>query len=285
MLKTYMRRNKKEIGSRTSDRMMEKPEVQMRYNWHRYFQKIWMLAGMLILSFLMQLLISSAQQSRIQQGIAGEVLRFHVLANSDSREDQAVKLQVRDAVLVWMEAALKETHLQAGLEEGATAEKAIGPQEKKEEPCHMENQIRISGSNLRKEETAENGEWKREEILQFLKSHLSDIEAIANQTLVGQHQSYRATAAIETVYFPERTYGTCTFPAGWYEALRIRLGEAKGHNWWCVLYPRLCFTDCLHAVVEEGEQQELKKVLTEEEYETLLHEPGRWKIGLRILAN
>ena len=149
----------------------------------------------------------------------------------------------------------------------------------------MENQIRISGSNLRKEETAENGEWKREEILQFLKSHLPEIEAVANQTLVGRHQSYRATAAIETVYFPERTYGTCTFPAGWYEALRIRLGEAKGHNWWCVLYPRLCFTDCLHAVVEEGEQQELKEVLTEEEYETLLHEPGRWKIGLRILEN
>ena len=103
MLKKYMRRNEKEIGSRTSGRMVEKPEVQMRYNWHRYFQKIWMFAGMLILSFLMQLLISSAQQSRIQQGIAGEVLRFHVLANSDSGEDQAVKLHVRDAVLQWME--------------------------------------------------------------------------------------------------------------------------------------------------------------------------------------
>ena len=66
MLKTYMRRNEKVIGSRTSGRVVEKPELQMRYNWHRYFQKIWMLTGMLILSFLMQLLISSAQQSRIQ---------------------------------------------------------------------------------------------------------------------------------------------------------------------------------------------------------------------------
>ena len=140
-------------------------------------------------------------------------------------------------------------------------------------------------SDLKKEETTGKASPERDEILQFLKSHLPEIEAVANQTLVGQHQSYRATAAIETVYFPERTYGTCSFPAGWYEALRIRLGEAKGHNWWCVLYPRLCFTDCLHAVVEEGEQQELKEVLTEEEYETLLHEPGRWKIGLRILEN
>ncbi len=260
MLKTYMRRNEKVIGSRTSGRVVEKPELQMRYNWHRYFQKIWMFAGMLILSFLMQLLISSAQQSRIQQGIAGEVLRFHVLANSDSGADQTVKLQVRDAVLQWME------------DISETGKRAITSTDKAE-------------SDLKKEETTGKASPERDKILQFLKSHLPEIEAVANQTLVGQHQSYRATAAIETVYFPERTYGTCTFPAGWYEALRIRLGEAKGHNWWCVLYPRLCFTDCLHAVVEEGEQKELKEVLTEEEYETLLHEPGRWKIGLRILEN
>ena len=160
MLKKYMRRNEKEIGSRTSGRMVEKPEVQMRYNWHRYFQKIWMFAGMLILSFLMQLLISSAQQSRIQQGIAGEVLRFHVLANSDSGEDQAVKLQVRDAVLQWMEATMIRTHLQAGLEEGAMYINAIRPQERKEEPWHLKNQIRISGSNLRKE--ANRGERRME---------------------------------------------------------------------------------------------------------------------------
>lgn len=250
-----------------------------RWKNRKKMQTISMLAGLLILSIFMQLLLASAQQSRIQQGIAKEVLRFHVLANSDSEEDQAVKLQVRDAVLVWTEAALKEAHLQEGLDEG----EAIEPQEGNEEPWHMKNQVRIFGSDLRKEGTAENGEWKREEMLQFLRKHLSEIEAVANQTLVGQHQSYRATATIETVYFPERTYGTCIFPAGWYETLRIQLGEAKGHNWWCVLYPRLCFTDCLHAVVEEGGQRELKEVLTEEEYETLLHEPKRWKMKLRWL--
>ena len=151
MLKKYMRRNEKEIGSRASGRMVEKPEVRMRYNWHRYFQKIWMFAGMLILSFLMQLLISSAQQSRIQQGIAGEVLRFHVLANSDSGEDQAVKLQVRDAVLRVDGSDYDQKHICRRVKEGAITINAIRSQESKEEPWHMENKIRISGSNLRKE--------------------------------------------------------------------------------------------------------------------------------------
>ena len=159
MLKKYMRRNEKEIGSRASGRMVEKPEVRMRYNWHRYFQKIWMFAGMLILSFLMQLLISSAQQSRIQQGIAGEVLRFHVLANSDSREDQAVKLQVRDAVLQWMENISE------------TGKRAITSTDKAE-------------SDLKKEETTGKANPERDEILQFLKSHLPEIEAVANQMCI-----------------------------------------------------------------------------------------------------
>lgn len=279
MLKNYMRKNEKKAGDRASHRVMGRPELQILSKRHRYFQKLWMVAGVLILSIFMQILIASAQQSRIQQGIAGEVLRFHVLANSDSEEDQAVKQQVRDAVLQWMEGEMKKACLQ---EEGFREKEQ---ESLLEATMGGEKQIRISTDNaeydLETEETPGKESPDRNEILQFLQSHLSEIEAVANQTLVGQHQSYRATAAIQTVYFPERTYGSCTFPAGWYEALRIRLGEARGHNWWCVLYPRLCFTDCLHAVVEEEGQQELKEVLTEEEYETLLHEPGQWKIRMR----
>ena len=282
MLKNDMRKDEKETGDRALYRVTGRPELQILYKRHRYFQKLWMVAGLLTLSFFLQLLIASAQQSRIQQGIAGEVLRFHVLANSDSEEDQAVKLQVRDAVLMWMEGEMKKACLQ---EEGFREKEQ---ESLVEATMGGEKQIRISIDNaeydLETEETPGKENPDRNEILQFLQSHLSEIEAVANQTLVGQHQSYRATAAIQTVYFPERTYGTCTFPAGWYEALRIQLGEAKGHNWWCVLYPRLCFTDCLHAVVEEEGQQELKKVLTEEEYETLLHEPQRWKVKLRWLG-
>lgn len=295
MLGKNIRKNGKETGDRASHRIMGRPELKILRRRHRYCQKIWMVAGLLILSVFMQILITSAQQSRIQQGIAKEVLRFHVLANSDSEEDQAVKLQVRDAVLMWMEGALKGAEedisgkeRQEVLWKEISEERDIKLLKGTEEPSYIENETKISTNNakddLKIEEITGKKVPDRNEILQFIQNHLPEIEAVANQTLVGQHQSYRATAAIQTIYFPERTYGTCTFPAGWYEALRIRLGEAKGHNWWCVLYPRLCFTDCLHAVVEEEGQQELKKVLTEEEYETLLHEPEQWKIRMRWLG-
>ena len=68
-------------------------------------------------------------------------------------------------------------------------------------------------------------------------------------------------------YFPDKTYGDITFPNGYYDALRIEIGEAKGHNWWCVLYPNLCFVDAVHAVVPDEGKEELKEVLDEEEYE------------------
>ena len=67
--------------------------------------------------------------------------------------------------------------------------------------------------------------------------------------------------------FPDKTYGDVTFPAGRYEALRIEIGRAEGHNWWCVLYPNLCFLDSVHAVVPEEGKEELRQVLTDEEYE------------------
>ena len=116
---------------------------------------------------------------------------------------------------------------------------------------------------------------------EFLQNNLREIERVSDQVLSEQGMSYSAETALETVWFPNRTYGDCTFPAGWYEALRVKLGKADGHNWWCVLYPRLCFYDSVHAVVEEDQKKELEEVLTVEEYEELLKKPARWKISFR----
>ena len=120
----------------------------------------------------------AAAQAEMQEHLAQEVLRFHVLANSDSDADQALKLKVRDSVLGFLEEAM----------------------------------------------------------------------------------------AVTTCWFPDRTYGGLTFPAGNYEALRVEIGAAEGHNWWCVLYPGLCFLDSANAVVPEEGREKLKNVLTEEEY-------------------
>ncbi|MDO4321212.1 MAG: stage II sporulation protein R [Lachnospiraceae bacterium] len=214
----------------------------------------------LVFALILNFGVSAAHRAVLQQGIAEEVLRFHVLANSDSDRDQEIKYMVRDEVLRWMQEAETGQGTEAGQEIIELAE------------------TEYKGAAL-----AESGSEPEEKAAmeQFLTLHLEEIEQIADRVLAEQNVDYHAEAALTTCYFPDRTYGDCTFPAGWYKALRISLGEAKGHNWWCVLYPKLCFSDCLHAVVDEDEMEELKGVLTVEEYESLLRKPGEWKIAFR----
>lgn len=156
----------------------------------------------------------------IQQGIAGEILRFHVIANSDSKEDQALKLKVRDAVVEYMKSLLE-------------------------------------------------GAEDLEETKGRVAERLADIEELAMRIVEKEQAGYPVHAELTECYFPRKSYGDCTFPAGRYEALRICIGKAEGKNWWCVLFPNLCFVDSIHAVVPEEQKKELKNVLTEEEYESL----------------
>ena len=171
----------------------------------------------------------AAEQTALQMHLAQEVLRFHVLANSDSADDQELKLKVRDAVLGYMEEKLPES-------DGA----------------------------------AETKDW--------LRSHIDEIEEISRRTVADAGTEYPVSAAVTTCWFPDKTYGDVTFPAGNYEALRIEIGEAKGHNWWCVLYPGLCFMDTTNAVVPDEGKQKLKNVLTEEEYSRITADSD-FKIG------
>ena len=75
---------------------------------------------------------------------------------------------------------------------------------------------------------------------------------------------------IEACRFPVRTYGDMTFPAGMYEAVRVTIGNGAGHNFWCVLYPSLCYTDSIHASMPEGSKETLKSLIPEDDYEALL---------------
>ena len=101
----------------------------------------------------------------------------------------------------------------------------------------------------------------------WAKEHLREIEDVAESVIRAEGYSYRAKAEVSVCYFPDKRYGDITFPQGYYEALRIKLGKAKGQNWWCVLYPNLCFTSATCAVVDEEGKEELREVLTDEEYE------------------
>lgn len=98
-------------------------------------------------------------------------------------------------------------------------------------------------------------------------THLGEIQTVADHRIRREGFHYPVKVEVTTCYFPEKTYGDVTFPKGDYEALRIEIGQAEGQNWWCVLYPNLCFIDAVHAVVPEKGKEELREVLDEEEYE------------------
>jgi stage II sporulation protein R len=78
---------------------------------------------------------------------------------------------------------------------------------------------------------------------QLIQSRLSDIEAIVEEVLERENKQQSYSVNFDNVSFPTKLYGNFIYPAGEYEAILISLGEAKGANWWCVLFPPLCFLD------------------------------------------
>ena len=186
------------------------------------------MVGVLI-GILITGLIVNAKKSEMQGELAEQVFRFHVLANSDSGEDQALKMKVKEAIIAYMKQELPESD---------------------------------SVETTKK--------WARENLVQ--------IEQVAAEIIEEEGYEYSVKAEVTTCDFPDKTYGDITFPAGEYEALRIEIGQAKGQNWWCVLYPNLCFIDAVHAVVPEKGKNELKEVLDEDTYE-MVTTTTRFKIG------
>ena len=117
----------------------------------------------------------------------------------------------------------------------------------------------------------------KSETIQCIRKNLPDIRKEATRMAAPES----VTVTLQKEWFPEKTYGTCTFPEGIYDALRVEIGQAKGHNWWCVLYPSLCFADALEpSMTEEGEEK-LQQVLDEDAYDLLLH-PQKLKIRFRL---
>ncbi|MCI8372269.1 MAG: stage II sporulation protein R [Lachnospiraceae bacterium] len=196
-----------------------------------------LLFGVLIMILAVFAVLSGTgndSEASLQEGIADKIIRFHVLANSDSEEDQQLKLKVKEHVVA-----------------------SIEPM--------------IAGAD------------SVEEVRSILSQHLEDIEAAAVEVMEQEGVVYPVQASLTNCYFPVKTYGEFTFPDGEYEALQVVIGEGQGKNWWCVMYPRLCFVDSLYSVVPEKSKKELKQELTDEEYEAILDGKRKVKIKSRLL--
>lgn len=177
-------------------------------------------------AFLTALTARQQNNEALAARIAPEILRFHILANSDSPADQQLKMDVKGLVIRYVNENL--------------------------------------GSGATKDETAA-----------WLLDHKPDIETMAEDYIRSQGQSYTAALSLTRDYFPTKAYGDMVFPCGTYEAARLTLGSGRGHNWWCVLYPPLCYVDSMNAVVPESSKQTLMTLIPDDDYQALLPEHER----------
>lgn len=193
------------------------------YIWTVFFMKMRILAWLLTVA-LMAAGLYAGQTLLEQRALAEKTVRLHVVANSDSVDDQAQKLRVRDAVLE------KVGQLTDNCATAAQAREIIG-------------------------------------------AHLEEITQAAQAVLDAEHSGYQARATLGVEDFETRYYDTFTLPAGEYPALRVNIGNAHGHNWWCVVFPSLCTAATSQEVAEYaqtgGFDADETQLITggEEEYE------------------
>lgn len=168
-----------------------------------------------VISIIFSMIPFSAQC----KNVSDEVFRLHILANSDSENDQNLKIKVRDKVLKYTEEIYREA------------------------------------DSLKSAET-------------LTADNLQQIANVAKQEVIDNGYNYTVKAEICNMYFNTRYYENVTMPSGNYDALRIIIGEGKGKNWWCVMYPSLCVgTATNYEALEESVADDEYKIMTENNHQ------------------
>lgn len=170
-----------------------------------------------LLLFLYTIICAISYVSAVSTDISDSVFRLHVIANSNSDEDQALKYKVRDNLLNYMNNICKD--------------------------CSS-----------------------KEEAIRIVSEHQEEFKQVALETIKNEGYSYDVRIEIGNFEFPTKQYGDISLPAGFYDALKVEIGKAEGRNWWCVMFPSLCFVDISSGIVPEESKEDLQNVLSDEEY-------------------
>lgn len=176
-----------------------------------------LLTKTILFSFIITTIFSQFVFDAQCANMSDKLLRLHILANSDSTEDQNLKLKVRDKILAYASDLFSDA------------------QSKSQAESITENNI-------------------------------DDIVFMAQQYIYSQGYSYKIQGKITKMYFNTRHYDNITLPAGEYDALRITIGEGKGKNWWCVMFPPMCFSSA-------QDSNEMDDVLNDDEMDIIENEP------------
>ena len=170
-----------------------------------------------ILLFLYTIVCAVSYVEAVSTDISSSVFRLHVIANSNSDEDQSLKYKVRDSLLNYMNNICKD--------------------------CNS-----------------------KDEAINIVSKHQEEFKQVALETIRNEGYSYDVKIEIGNFEFPTEHYGDISLPAGFYDALKVEIGKAEGRNWWCVMFPSLCFVDVSSGIVPEESKEELQNVLSDEEY-------------------
>lgn len=187
------------------------------------YKKIILLLSLFILTFTY--IVYPYIENEVKEGFKDELIRFHIRANSDMEEDQALKLKIRDEILKEMKMKFKDT------------------------------------------ETIE-------ESREIIEANMMEMKSITEDVIKKEGKDYEVNISLGQDNFPTRKYGNLVLPAGEYETLLITLGEGKGQNWWCVMFPPLCFVDISHSVAYNIE----KEIEVEQEVEKEPKLKLKWKV-------
>ena len=185
--------------------------------------------------FMIYILFSLFSYSNaVSNDISDSVFRLHVIANSDSNEDQNLKYKVKDALIKYMNS--------------------------------------ISNNISSKEEAIKLVEDNKEEFYNIARKVISD-----------NGFDYNVNIEIGNFSFPTKTYGDISLPAGFYDALKVEIGEAEGQNWWCVMFPSLCFVDVSQGIVPEESKEDLQGSMQEEEYNLISSDSLEFKVKFKLV--
>ena len=175
---------------------------------------------LIFLLFIYTIICAVSYVNAVSSNIESSVFRLHVIANSDSKEDQDLKYIVRDNILTYI------------------------------------NEISKNAST-------------KEEVIEIAQNNIDKIKQIAQETGYEYGYNYSVNIKIGNFAFPTKQYGDISLPSGFYDALRVEIGSASGQNWWCVMFPPLCFVDVSSGVVPEESKEVLQENLSYEEYNLL----------------
>lgn len=189
----------------------------------------------LFLLFIFIIICANSYVSAVSSNISSSVFRLHVIANSDSDEDQNLKYIVRDKILDYMN-SLVDTNISS-----------------------------------------------KEETMKIVSENLENFKSIAQDTVYENGYDYEVNVEIGNFTFPTKTYGDIALPAGYYDALRVTIGSAEGKNWWCVMFPPLCFVDVSSGVVPEDSKETLEESLSDEEYELISGSSTEFEVKFKFV--